>query len=381
MLPALTSFDRVVIRQLLFGVLFVTAVLSGLLWLSQSLRFVDWIVNRGLSPGRFVQLIMLLLPDFLVIILPIAVLATVLFTYSRLTADRELIVMRAAGVSPLGLAKPAIVVAAAATLLAYALYLFVLPASNRQFKELQWDIRYNFSQVLIEEGTFNDFGDGVTVYVRERSGEQELRGILVHDGRDPQKPYTYMAERGALLQGEDGGARVVLFQGSRQQVQKENHSLSILYFGRYAFDVEETRRSPNERSPEPRELPLAELLDVRNDPSVSPTNYGKYLVEAHRRLTAPLGSLGFALIATAFLLRGPFRRGSQAISNLLAVGIALALGLSALGVENVAAREPALVPLMYVVALAPIIAGAAVLAGVRLRRHPPAPVAPVSPGG
>lgn len=366
-MPALNAFDRVVVRQLLAGTLFITAVLSGIIWLTQSLRFVDWIVNRGLSPSRFLQLIMLLLPDFLVVILPVAVFSAVLFTYTRLTGDRELIVMRAAGVSPLGLAKPAIVASIAATSIAYLLYVFVLPWSTSQFKELQWDIRYNFSQVLIEEGSFNDFGDGITVYVRERLGDEVLHGILVHDARDPAATYTYMAERGALLPGGDGEGRVVLFNGSRQQVDEANNSLSVLYFDRYTFDLSETRQAPNSRARDPRELSINELFEVADDPEARIR--GKLLVEANRRLTAPLASIAYTVIATCFLLRGPFRRNSQAVPVLASVGIALVLGLASLGIENMAAREPRLVPLMYLAATIPIIAGFAVLAEIPLLRR------------
>lgn len=380
-MPALNAFDCLVVRHLLVGTLFVTAVLSGVIWLTQSLRFIDWIVNRGLSSTRFLQLIMLLLPDFLVIILPIAVFSSVLFTYTRLTSDRELIVMRAVGVSPLGLAKPALVAAMIATIAAYGLHLLVLPWSNTHFKELQWDIRYNFSHILIEEGAFNDFGDGLTVYVRQRSGDEVLRGILVHDIRDASAPYTYMAERGTLLQGESGAARVVLFQGSRQQVEKANNSFSILYFDRYAFDLEDGKTVPDERSRDPRELPLSELFAADENPDVGPSKIGKYVVEAHRRLTAPLLSIAYTVIATAFLLKGRLRRGSQAVPVLACVGAALGLGLATLGLENLAARKPALVPLMYLTALAPIVLGLAVLAGVSLRFGPASGGAPRSSAG
>ncbi|MGZ8409282.1 MAG: LPS export ABC transporter permease LptF [Hyphomicrobium sp.] len=366
----MNAFDRLVIRQLLVGVIVVSAVLTGVIWLTQSLRFIDWIVNRGLDSASFLHLIMLLLPDFLVIILPIAVFTTVLFVYTRMINDREMVVMRAVGVGPLGLARPAIVVALLITGCAYAMHLLVVPSANRALKALQWEIRYNVSHVLLEEGAFNDFGDGITLYVRERSGDEQLRGILAHDSRDPAKIYTLMAERGALVRGHGGGSRVILFNGSRQEVDKQNHSLSILYFERYAFELSDSPDGAVKRHRDPRERPLGELLDVKNDPAVAPRDHGRFLVAAHHRLTAPLSALTYALIGLACLLRGPFRRSGQAPLNSIAIVIVVFLGLAALGVENIAARHPPILPLMYVFALAPTVAGFAVLAGVKGIRWP-----------
>ncbi len=358
-------FDRLVIRHLLVGVIFVSAVLTGVIWLTQSLRFIDWIVNRGLDAASFLHLVMLLLPNFLVLILPIAVFATVMFTYTRLTNDRELIVMRAVGVSPLGIARPAIIVALLMTVGAYAMHLVIVPSANQAFRALQWEIRYNVSHVLLEEGAFNDFGEGITVYVRERSGDEQLRGILVHDRRDANQAYTLMAERGALVRGQGDSSRVILFNGSRQEVDQENHSLSILYFERYAFELQESRAGSDERRLDPRERRLSELLDVRNDPSVEPKDHGRYLVAAHHRLTAPLSVLTYTLIGLACLLGAPFRRSGQAPHNAVAIAVVIFLGLSALGVENLAARQPRLVPLIYLFALVPPIVAAAFLARVR----------------
>jgi lipopolysaccharide export system permease protein len=361
----MNAFDRLVIRQLLVGVIMVSAVLTGVIWLTQSLRFIDWIVNRGLDSASFLHLIMLLLPDFLVIILPIAVFTTVLFVYTRMINDREMVVMRAVGVGPLGLARPAIIVALLVTACAYAMHLLAVPSANRALRALQWEIRYNVSHVLLQEGTFNDFGDGITLYVRERSGDDQLRGILAHDSRDPAKIYTLMAERGALARGHGGSSRVILFNGSRQEVDKQNHSLSILYFERYAFELSDSPEGAVERRRDARERSLGELLDVKNDPTVAPRDHGSFLVAAHHRLTAPLSALTYAMIGLACLLRGPFRRSGQAPLNGIAIAIVVFLGLGALGVENIAARQPRVLPLMYIFALVPAIAAFAVLAGVK----------------
>ena len=76
---------------------FVTAALSAAVWLAQSLRLVDLIVNRGLSIEVFLYLALLILPRFLDIVLPIGAFIAVLFVFNRLTSESELVVMRGAG--------------------------------------------------------------------------------------------------------------------------------------------------------------------------------------------------------------------------------------------------------------------------------------------
>ena len=84
-------------RQVLIAMGLVVVALTCIIWLSQSLRFIELIVNRGLPLWTFLQLTVLLLPAWLTLVLPISCFAAVLFVYNRLTSDRELMVMAAAG--------------------------------------------------------------------------------------------------------------------------------------------------------------------------------------------------------------------------------------------------------------------------------------------
>ncbi len=110
--PVVTRMDRYVFRQLLTALVAATSALVALIWLTQSLRFVELVVNRGLSLWVFLQLTGLLIPNFVAVILPITTFVVVQFVYGRLAGDRELTVMRAAGMSPLALSRPALALAA-----------------------------------------------------------------------------------------------------------------------------------------------------------------------------------------------------------------------------------------------------------------------------
>src|SRR5579863_2664485 len=137
----MASLDRYILRQCLSMMIFVTAALSAAVWLAQSLRLVDLIVNRGLSVELFLYMAVLILPRFLDIVLPIGAFIAVLFVFNRLTSESELVVMRAAGLGPLVLARPVFLLAGLGFVMLMSLSAYFLPASNREFKDLQFEIR------------------------------------------------------------------------------------------------------------------------------------------------------------------------------------------------------------------------------------------------
>ena len=350
----MNGFTRYVFRQLFVGMILVTAGLTCIIWLSQSLRFVELIVNRGVGAGTFLYLTILMLPNFLTVILPIALFCVIVFIYAKMITDRELVVMRAAGVSQFALAKPAVYLALLTVGIGYFLNLYLLPNSYKLFRELQWDIRYNYSHVLLREGRFTNVASNITLYVRERTGDGQLLGILVHDQRDKNNAFTLIAERGALVE-QNGSTRVVMFKGNRQRVDKKTNQLSILYFDRYMFDLNTQSSASQDRHREPRERQLDELFDIRNATDVDPRDFGKYIAEAHKRLTSPLLALAFTFLALASLITGNFSRRMQTQRILISIFLMVVMQTATLGLENVTAKTLSLVPLMYVHIVVPTI--------------------------
>src|SRR6201982_3860894 len=107
----MASLNRYILRQCFGVMIFVTAALSAAIWLAPSLRLIDLLVHRGVSVEVFCYPAALILPRFLDIVLPIGVFIAVLFTFNRLTAESELVVMRSSGLSHVALAKPVLMLA------------------------------------------------------------------------------------------------------------------------------------------------------------------------------------------------------------------------------------------------------------------------------
>jgi lipopolysaccharide export system permease protein len=369
----MTTLNRYILRQCLGMMLFVTAALSAAVWLAQSLRLVDLIVNRGLSIEVFLYLALLILPRFLDIVLPIGAFIAVLFVFNRLTSESELVVMRSAGMGPLSLARPVFVLAGTAFVVLLLLSAYFLPAANREFKDLQFEIRNRFVSALLQEGAFTTISDKLTIYVGSRNERGEVIGVMINDDRDPQQPVTIMAERGAFADS-GSGSRLIMVNGNRQRFDRNSGKLSVLTFDKYTLDLDMLRDAPGARFHEAQERFLGELFFP--PPNLDPVIARSFRLEAHQRLAVPISVFSFVLIPLACLLPGELNRRGQLKRVLLAVGLAFLFQSVDLGVKNLASRYEAAMPLIYLTDLLPFALGFGILAfgGIRLdlRRLAPA---------
>jgi lipopolysaccharide export system permease protein len=372
----MTSLDRYILRQCFGVMVFVTAALCTAVWLAQSLRLIDLIVNRGLSAELFLYLALLILPKFLDIVLPIGVFIAVLFTFNRLASESELLVMRAAGLGPLALAKPVFVVAGSAFAVLMSLSAYFLPVTSRDFKDLEFEIRNRFVASLIQEGTFTPVSDKLTIYARSRDDRGDITGLLINDSRDPRRPVTILAERGAFVD-MPAGPRIIMIDGERQQYDKRTGKLSVLSFKRYTLDLDTLRNAPVVRFREPQERFLHELFFP---PANVPRRFRRsFIVEGNQRLVIPLSVFGFSLIPLACLLPGEAGRRSQVKRVLAAIVFGFLFEALGISVGDLADRYTFAIPLMYITDLLPLAGGLAILVygGKRLglRRLRPAAAA------
>ena len=368
--PSVTRLDRYVLRQLLVALLASTGGLAALIWLTQSLRFVSLVVDRGLSLRVFLQLTGLLIPSFVAVIVPITTFVVTQFVYQRLAGDRELTVMRAAGLSPLAIARPAFYCTVIAMALCYVLNIWVVPASYHRFRQYEFEIRNKMAAFLLQEGVFTPVSDTMTVYIRTRDPDGTLRGILVEDDRQKNTRATILAQYGHLESTGDV-PRVVLYHGSREEIDRKTGRLNVLTFGRNTIDLTDSGKDDDIRYRDATEMSLGELLHP--DPRlVMAHDRGKFLVEANRRLTAPLTAFSFAMVALLSVLGGAFSRHGALLRPLVAILTVVGLLAVGLTVQSVASRAPALIPLIWIEAVLPGLVCATVLFGADLR----APAAP-----
>jgi lipopolysaccharide export system permease protein len=357
--PLITNLDRYMFRQLVVALIAATSALVALIWLTQSLRFVELVVNRGLSLKVFLGLTGLLIPNFIAVILPITTFVVVQFVYQRLAGDREITVMRAAGMSPWALSRPAVALCTVVMLSCYLLNVWIVPASYAAFREYQFEIRNRVAAFLLQEGVFNPVSDDMVVYVRTRDVDGTLHGILVEDSRQKNSRATILAETGHLVDGPHGPA-VLLQNGSRQEVDRQTGRLNVLTFAQNSVDLAQRSKGDDVRYRDVNEMSMDELTH----PEVSALNArdaGKFYVEAARRLSGPWTAVSFAMVGLVSVLTGGFRRHGNVLRPLSAVLVVVGLLALQLAVANLATKSTVLLPLIWLVAMAPAVIGVWIL--------------------
>ncbi len=345
-MPAL---NRYIIYQIAGPLGFFTFSLTGVIWLTQSLRLLDVIITKGQSALTYIAFTGLVVPSVLSLTLPVAFFCAVLYALNRLSGDHELVVLSATGLSIWGIVRPLLLLAGIVVAACYLINLWLMPAANTRLKDQVMEIRADLAATLLKEGAFSNPIRGLTVYIREREASGDMRGILVHDNRELNNPITYMAERGALIKSETG-PRLIMQNGNVQRRAAQNSenagSLSLLYFDRYVYDLSEFVPDQGQRWKEPEERYLNELFYP--DASLGDqTHLDEFWAEAHRRLSSPLYTLAFSVIAIVVLISGQFSRRAQFWRPALALGVAVAIRLAGLGLENLVEKNRALTAGLY----------------------------------
>lgn len=346
---SMPAFSRYIIYQIVGPLVFFTFSLTGVIWLTQSLRLLDVIITKGQSALTYIAFTGLVIPSVLSLTLPVAFFCAVLYALNRLAGDHELVVLSATGLSVWGIVRPLLIVAGAVVVCVYLINLALMPAANTRLKDQVMEIRADLAATMLKEGAFSNPIRGLTVYIRDRDTSGDMRGILVHDNRELNNPVTYMAERGVLVKTKEG-PRLIMLNGNVQrrtpQKSEDSGGLSLLYFDRYVYDLSEFMPDRGERWKEPAERYLNELFSPDGTLG-DQTHIDEFRAEGHRRLSSPLYALPFAVIAVVVLISGQFSRRSQFWRPAIALAIAVVLRLAGLGMENLVEKNPVIVPGLY----------------------------------
>jgi lipopolysaccharide export system permease protein len=354
-----------ILRQIVGPFALFTLLLTLVVLLTQSLRLVDLVINRGQSAATFAYLTLLVLPTFLTIIIPVAFFGAALYALHKLNNDSEMVVMWAAGVSRAQLALPVLIAAVAAMVLTYACSLYLMPAGQRAMADKVVDIRADLGAAILREGAFTTPVAGLTVFIRELNAAGEIHGILVHDNRDPAHPLTYLAESGVFAQTQNG-ARLILLNGAIQQRGANGGQLSSVTFERDVFDLDQYAGPQRATERDTSERFLSELFDPDLKGPGQEIRRRLYRAEAHNRLSAPLYCIAFALIALAATATGHLARSRYALRLSGAAAGAVALRLVGYGAQGIAAYQPQFWLVLYLLPLAGTALGMLILARVPL---------------
>ena len=336
--------DRYFLKQTVQPFVFFTLILTCVIWLAQSLRVIDLIVNNGQSARILIDFAVPLLPQVMSIVLPVAALAAVIFTLNRLLVDSEMVVVYATGQGRLSAIRAVIMFGILVSVILTVVVIILMPIGQQTLRDRTAEIRADVAAGLIQDGRFIHPGEGLTVYIREQNGPEDMRGLLVHDARDPDEAVTLHARRGVLTNSAQG-PRLVMFDGMAQRHDTVTGALNLLQFEKLTYDLSAFGIDPESRNRKPSEFFFWELLWPEGD--LTEKQRARFTSEGHEHLTTPLYGIAIVLVAAAIMLGGHFSRRGYFWRVLLAAFAGVGLRILGIVLQNVVKSNAELWPAMY----------------------------------
>jgi len=294
------SIGVYIFRTTFGAFLLVLVSLTSVIWITQALRDVDLMTNRGQSVFVFVGITSLIIPHLVLIIAPIALVMAIAHTLNRLSTDSEIIVMNAAGMPPWRLFKPFLAITIVGSLMIGGIGAYVAPEGLRMLRRWLTEVRTDLITNIMQPGRFTSIDRGLSFFIRERQPNGLLTGILLDDRRDEKERVTILAEKGEIVKS-DAGSFILFETGSIQRHEAKQPDPTIVQFDRYAFDLSQFAAGTQVVYYSVRERYLWELFKPDTSEPLYKLAPGQFRAELHDRILGPFYPFAFLVLAYAFL--------------------------------------------------------------------------------
>ena len=332
---------RIIWRYIFFDVLWHSLVglcaVTLLMVVQSALRFLEDLVGAGVGGAALLELLGIVLPGYFAYAIPMALVFGVLLTFGRMSVEGEIVALRASGASVRGLLPPILALGLLASAATAYLMAEVEPRSHHAMKSLLREM--SKAVTLIEPGEFNAVQNSV-VYANQRGDPDcPLRGVLIADFEDPQRPF-YVNSRCASVsdEAEAGSLQLELAQGAIHFTDGERERYRRVRFSSMTFTLDVRGIFERRRA---RDFTTAELIGLRpmlrrgeetevqgSDPELAVD------LQLHRRAAFPMASLLLSIVSVGLGIR-PLRAGRSA-GALTAVGVVAAYWLVSAFGERIA---------------------------------------------
>ena len=217
--------NRYVLKEHLGPLAFSLTALTSLLLLNYIAKQFGNLVGKGLPWSVIVEFFVLSIPFTVAMTLPMAVLVSVLYAFSRLASENEITALKASGVS---LVRVLVPVLWGATMLAALMVGFndqILPRANHELRVLQGDIARKKPTFALREQVINEVASG-KLYLRANKVDQSsniMREVTIYDLGDPTRRRTIYADSGTMrLMAGASDLELTLWSGEMREVQRND---------------------------------------------------------------------------------------------------------------------------------------------------------------
>jgi len=191
----LKIIHRYVLRETLplFGLCL--AVFTFILLINKVLGLLDLVLNKGVPAGEALMLYLNIIPIFLSMTVPMAVLVSVLLALGRLGTDLEITALKGNGVHIIHVVAPLVGFGVLATVLMLFFNDRILPASNYSFKQRTFRIVQQKANVAIKERVFIDAFQGYEFYIDQQDSNGTLEGLRIFSKPSPESSWWSTAAK------------------------------------------------------------------------------------------------------------------------------------------------------------------------------------------
>ncbi|MBC8433227.1 MAG: LPS export ABC transporter permease LptF [Desulfobacterales bacterium] len=289
--------------------------------MAKILDITKMIVNYKISISSVFLLLLYSIPHFLEFVIPLSIMMSILLTFLRLSADNEIVALKAGGFSIYRLLPPAMLFCLLGFLLTGFMSIYGVPWGRLSFKDLTLEVVSSNAKIGLKERTFNDSFKDVMLYMSKIDLKNKiLINVFIEDKRNKNIVSTVVAPRGNIFNQPDSPSfHLRLYDGSINQVDIKNQATHSIKFDTYDInlDLERTISAAKGRSKDEKEMNLVELRQHIQTFSKKDVRYFTALTEFHKKF-----SIAFACFALG-ILAVPLGIQSQLAKRSFGLGLGL----------------------------------------------------------
>lgn len=190
-------FDRYIIRELFISFTLSLSLLMSAFLTQQMLRLSRLSADTGVSFLVLIKIAPLIIPVFLVLAIPFAMLFSSILAFARFSTDREVIAFKSAGISVYRMLPPVLVFSIVAFMLTLFSSTVLQPIANKRIKQDIYEALKNQQNLGLQEGVFNNLFN-VLIYIKKIKSTYNLEGVLISD-RSQKESRIITANHGKFL--------------------------------------------------------------------------------------------------------------------------------------------------------------------------------------
>lgn len=258
---------KYVLKEHFGPLMFAMTALTSLLLLQYIAKRFGELVGKGLPLEVIAEFLGLSIPLTVALSLPMAVLVSTLYAFSRLASENEITAMKASGVSLRNVLMPVLWAALGVTFFMVAFNDQVLPRANHKLRTLQSDIAQKKPTFGLREQVINEVSPG-KLYLRAGHLEKTsnvMREVTIYDLGDPIRRRTIYADSGNMgMSPDQADLQLTLYSGTVQDVPVATpNQLQRLHFDSEVIRVKgvgnEFRKTTNDNFKGEREMSVCEM--------------------------------------------------------------------------------------------------------------------------